>query len=189
MDPRAERTRASLQQALLSLAHERPLDEITIADVAERAGVNRSSFYQHYTDKDTLLADALEAVLDDAARTLRGGVPAGAFRGMPAELGEYLTHVASHTALYRQILGDHGSGAVSARLRRRITLIVAENIPPAEAQARGAVPLEVLSAGIAGSVLGVIGAWVGRDPLPPVDTAAGWLESVLRTPARLLERE
>ena len=68
MDPRIARTRQSLQAALFELARERGLDEITVADIAERAGVNRSSFYQHYSDKDTLLADAIDAVATD--RTL-----------------------------------------------------------------------------------------------------------------------
>jgi len=30
---------------------------------------------------------------------------------------------------------------------------------------------------------------VTRDPLPPVETAARWLESVLLTPARMLTEE
>ena len=47
MDPRIARTRGSLQEALLELARERELDDISVGDVAERAGVNRSSFYQH----------------------------------------------------------------------------------------------------------------------------------------------
>lgn len=54
---------------------------------------------------------------------------------------------------------------------------------------RDDVPVDVVSAGIAGSTLGVITAWVMRDPLPKVETAARWLESVLLTPARMLTEE
>ncbi len=186
MDPRAARTRTSLQQALLALALEHDLDDITIGDVVERAGVNRSSFYQHYSDKDTLLADALESVLDDAAAPMRAQLRSGAAPGMPAELFEYFAHVAAHAPLYRRVLGAHGSAAVSARLRRRIEAIVGETMTETTASARGDVPMDVVSAGIAGSALGVITAWVSRDPLPPVETAAHWLESVMLTPARML---
>src|SRR5665811_757073 len=49
-DPRIARTRRMLQTALLDLTREQPLDEITVADIADRAEVNRSSFYQHYSD-------------------------------------------------------------------------------------------------------------------------------------------
>ena len=66
MDARVERTRRSLQEALFALTQERPLDEVTVGDIAERAGVNRSSFYQHYADKETLLAFAIESAADEA---------------------------------------------------------------------------------------------------------------------------
>lgn len=189
MDPRAARTRTRLQQALLALALERDLDEITIGDVAERAGVNRSSFYQHYSDKDTVLADSLESVLDDAAAQFRVQLQERPVRGMPAEFGRYLAHVADFAPLYRRVLGAHGSAVVSARLRQRVEEIVAETVVHSDPRVLAGVPIEVVSAGIAGSVLGVIAAWVSRDPLPPVQTAADWMESVLQAPARMLADE
>ncbi|MET1020260.1 MAG: TetR/AcrR family transcriptional regulator, partial [Microterricola sp.] len=91
MDTRVERTRSSLQQALLELARENSLDDITIGDIAIRAGVNRSSFYQHYSDKETLLADALDAAeLEAGARvpTFNGALPVHA----PADFVAYLAH-------------------------------------------------------------------------------------------------
>ena len=70
LDPRIARTRRVLQAALLDLAREQPLDEITVAEIADRAEVNRSSFYQHYSDKETLLADALDAQAADVGADL-----------------------------------------------------------------------------------------------------------------------
>ncbi|QKJ20463.1 TetR/AcrR family transcriptional regulator [Microbacterium hominis] len=186
MDPRVARTRQRLQQALLDLAGERPLDEITIGDITERAEVNRSSFYQHYGDKDSLLADALEAVLDAAAAPLRATAAQGEEVGMPPELEEYLRHIADNIALYRRVLGPHGSAVVAARLRRRVELVVRETIGADATGALEDVPLDVVGAGIAGTALGVISAWVEHDPLPPVDVAARWLDTVLRAPARML---
>lgn len=189
MDPRATRTREQLQQAVLALANERPLDDITIGDIAERAAVNRSSFYQHYSDKEVLLADALEVIIDAAAAPLRRQLQQGGPPAMPPELIGYLEHIAAYAPLYRSVLGEHGSAAVAARLRRRIEQIVGETVTATAATARDDVPVDVVSAGIAGSTLGVITAWVMRDPLPKVETAAHWLESVLLTPARMLTEE
>ena len=67
MDPRIARSRAVLHEAMIALAGERSIDDITIADITARAGVNRSTFYQHFSDKGALLADALEAAADVAA--------------------------------------------------------------------------------------------------------------------------
>jgi AcrR family transcriptional regulator len=187
MDPRAARTRASLQDALLELARERPLDEISVGDIAEQAAVNRSSFYQHYSDKETLLADALERVVDDVSdQLLSRGAPGP--DGMPEELHQYLEHLAANAPLYRRVLGEHGSAVVAARLRRRVERIVSDALG-ADSPAFAGMPVDVVAAGIAGTTLGVITAWLSRDPLPPVAVAADWLWRVLTGPGALAEAE
>ncbi len=181
MDPRAARTRGRLQDALLELARERPLDEITVGDITDRAAVNRSSFYQHYSDKDTLLADALERVIDDVSDQLRSRAEPLPL-GMPEELQQYLAHLAANAPLYRRVLGEHGSTVVTARLRRRVERIVSETIDAVDSPAFVGIPLDVVAAGIAGTALGVITAWIARDPVPPLEVASNWLWQVLTGP-------
>jgi AcrR family transcriptional regulator len=180
MDPRVVRTRLSLQQALMALARERNLDDITIGDIADRAGVNRSSFYQHYGDKETLLADALETAIDDVARDLD---TSGDVIEMPAELFVYLEHVDHNAALYRRILGDRGSAVVAARLRERIEAIAAGAVEAADVSTFRGLPTDVVAAGIAGTALGVITAWVSRDDRPDVTVAAGWMWRMMLGPS------
>lgn len=174
------RTRASLQDALLELSRERSLDEITVADIADRAGVNRSSFYQHYSDKDMLLADALDAAVEETGARL--AMLSGPITGPPEELLLYLEHIEQNAALYRRILGDHGSALVTARVRDRIERVAMEGISHADATGFDGVPIEVVAAGITGSALGVVRAWLEREPRPSVETAAGWLWRVLLGP-------
>ena len=50
-DRRVRRTQATLQRALIALVEEQDLSLITVADVAERAGVSRSTFYDHRSPK------------------------------------------------------------------------------------------------------------------------------------------
>ena len=59
-DPRIRRTRQSLKDALRILLQSRSLEDISVQDLAEAAGVNRATFYDHYADKFALL-DALIA--------------------------------------------------------------------------------------------------------------------------------
>lgn len=182
MDPRIARTRSSLQEALLELARERGLDEISIGDVVERAGVNRSTFYQHYTDKETLLADALDAAAEEA------GADLPSLHETPPEppevLVSYLRHLDANAALYRRVFGEHGSAVVVARLRTRLEAIVADGIARAEgAGFYGDLPRDVVAAGVAGSVMGVLGVWLAREPRPSAEVAAEWLWRVLLGPA------
>jgi AcrR family transcriptional regulator len=59
------RTQATLQRALIDLVQEQDLSQITVADVADRADVSRSTFYDHYRDVHDLAEAACTVMLDD----------------------------------------------------------------------------------------------------------------------------
>lgn len=167
---------------MLELARERGLDAATVGALTESAGVNRSTFYQHYSDKETLLADALDAAVDELAG--RSPVSADA-DAIPAELYAYLEHVQEHVDIYRRILRDHWSAVVVARLRERLNTIIVTSLTHAPNQPYSGMPLDVVAAGISGASIGVVTAWISRDPLPPVDEAAQWLWRVLKGQGQL----
>jgi AcrR family transcriptional regulator len=180
MDARIERTRRALQEALFALAREFPLEDLTIADIVARAGVNRSSFYQHYADKETLLADALDAAAIRAGTALPDlQVP---IDDPPQALTDYLRHLDENAEVYRRVLGPTGSAVVIARLRSRIEEIVRDGVASSGTRAFDGLPLDVVGAGIAGSALGVIEAWLARDPRPSVETASEWIWRLLVGP-------
>ncbi len=54
-DPRVRRTRQLLLQALEELLTEKGFRRLTVQDIAERAGLNRVTFYGHFSDKYALL--------------------------------------------------------------------------------------------------------------------------------------
>jgi AcrR family transcriptional regulator len=54
-DPRIRRTRHLLQEALLNLLQIKGFEDISVHDITEAATVNRATFYDHYTDKYSLL--------------------------------------------------------------------------------------------------------------------------------------
>jgi len=181
LDPRIARTRRLLQAALLELTRERPLDEITVADVADRAEVNRSTFYQHYSDKETLLADALDTQAAAAGAdldTLESPLAAG---GPPPELLlRYSRHVFEHAELYRLALGEHGSTIAVARLRRRIAAVAMMGYERyGQDEAGLGLPVEISAASVAGSLLGMLTAWLESDVPAPPDQVAGWIWNAL----------
>ena len=52
-DRRIQRTRSALLQAFVSLLLEpRRYDQIKVGDIVERANVGRSTFYEHFRNKD-----------------------------------------------------------------------------------------------------------------------------------------
>lgn len=177
VDPRIARTRRSLREALFALARERPLDEISVSDIAERAGVNRSTYYQHYSDKNTLLADALDAVIDEAI----GADEAAITEAEGARiLLEYLRHVEANADLYRMLLGENGSAAIQVRMSRRLQSIIVAAVERGGPHDLVGVPTELAAAAISGAALATIRAWLDISPLPTADVAAGWVWIVIK---------
>lgn len=65
-DRRARRTRRLLRESLLELLEEKRFGEISIRDVTDRADMNRTTFYLHYTDTAQLLGSVEEELLREA---------------------------------------------------------------------------------------------------------------------------
>ncbi len=64
--------RERLETAALELFAERGYDETTVADIAERAGLNRATFFRHFTDKREVLfggEDKLAVLFADGIRS------------------------------------------------------------------------------------------------------------------------
>lgn len=58
-------TAVRFDKALLSLLEKKPFEYITISEICETAGVNRSTFYLHYENTGDLLKETTAYVLDD----------------------------------------------------------------------------------------------------------------------------
>jgi AcrR family transcriptional regulator len=114
-DLRVRRTRKLLHQALIDLSLEKGFAAVTVQDLAERAMVNRSTFYRHFVDKYDLLRsylhDLYQLVDSEAgerdAPTLPGEPPAG--------LVSLLRHMQANAAFYRVLLGPNGDAAFCAQ--------------------------------------------------------------------------
>jgi AcrR family transcriptional regulator len=65
LDPRVKRTRQLLQQALGELLTRKSFEEISVQDIAAQAGVNRATFYKHFTDKYHLLNESVREMFQE----------------------------------------------------------------------------------------------------------------------------
>lgn len=64
LDPRIARSKAALREALIALMEERGLEGFTVGDLCTRAGLNRGTFYNHFKDKEDLLASFEDEVME-----------------------------------------------------------------------------------------------------------------------------
>ena len=103
-DQRIRRTCDRLGMALIELIQERPIDDVTVQQVLDRAAVGRSTFYLHYRDKYDLLLSQLEGFLERQSSWF-SIVKEDSNRVVPVE--EMFAHIGRQNKLYRA-LADAG---------------------------------------------------------------------------------
>lgn len=160
-DRRVRRTRAALQGALVHLAEDRELSQISVADVAERAGVCRSTFYDHYRDVHELAEAACTGMIDELidVMTALGGDPES---GDPTgSLQTFFAALAEHASLYRSLLGPQGSARVIDHIRRR-TAAAGLKRSTGKTMSTADDPDNVPAAFVAGALVGVATDWLQR---------------------------
>lgn len=59
-DLRIVRTKKLLKDALFRLLQEKPIEDITVNEICDRAMIHRTTFYKHYEDKYHLLASLMQ---------------------------------------------------------------------------------------------------------------------------------
>ena len=103
-DARVRRTRDQLGYALIELIQEKPINDVTVQDVLDRAKVGRSTFYLHYRDKDDLLVSQLEMFLETMSNVLSVRKEKS---NRVAPVAEMFAHIGNQNKLYR-VLSDSG---------------------------------------------------------------------------------
>ncbi len=157
VDPRAERVRTRLREAAFALAHERPVDQLTVGDIVSRAEVSRQVFYQHFRDRDDAVATAFTVAFAAATADISGDARARILR--------LFDFAAEHRAMYRNVVP-------SAVTQRVVTAYRAELVPACEEIATQGMPVvtriasltpESVSRFLVGGFMEVLRSWM-EDP-------------------------
>jgi AcrR family transcriptional regulator len=120
IDLRIRRTHKFLQEAMIELISEKGFDVLTVGDIAERAMINRATFYRHYQDKYDLVAKIFEETTNELVANMQ---PFGKDKDQKGVVGppeiwlQFFEHVINHAQLYRAMLGKNGSSWFAARMR------------------------------------------------------------------------
>jgi AcrR family transcriptional regulator len=67
MDRRIVKTRNSIKNAFMTLMLEKELNKISVSDITERALINRSTFYLHYSDVNSVMNDIEKEIAEKIA--------------------------------------------------------------------------------------------------------------------------
>ena len=111
-------TAVKMDLALMALLKKKPFEYITVSEICETAGVNRSTFYLHYETIGDLLAETSQYLLDDFLSYFSSDTKSIAFhlQDCPMEdlifisdryLSPYLSYVQDHKEVFATALSNN----------------------------------------------------------------------------------
>ena len=164
-DRRILRTRDRLGDALIELIQEKPFDSVTVQDVLDRASVARSTFYQHYSDKDDLFLSDVDEFLE-AIATMLSRCEDRSDRVAPVR--EFFAHVAEGQKLYTALVEsgkihdflesaqEHFARGIERRLAEMPRAAVGD-----------LAPRDAIAHALAGAMLSLLTWWINRGMQTP----------------------
>lgn len=169
-DRRISKSKRALREALIALLEERGFDAITVNDLCERADLTRGTFYNHFSDKENLLAVLEDEVMADIG-ALQGRMHditladmlAYRVAGRPLPLlVELFDYLREQSAFLHAVLGPGGDARFAPRLREAICENLVQNILHEKYRDNPTPFVEYYVAFYAAAYLGIITCWIER---------------------------
>ncbi|MCU6707381.1 TetR/AcrR family transcriptional regulator [Paenibacillus sp. J5C_2022] len=175
-DRRKLRTKKLLRQALIELMEEKGLEKITVSDLANRADINRGTFYLHYEDVHDFIEQQVHEFLNQlselASKVQFTDLLLAAERDEPFPgLISIIEHWERNADFCKWLLGPKGDPSFVLRVKelmKQRLFIKLSGLEGTDSASELQVPLEYLIAYVTSANVGVLQHWfhTGRIQTP-----------------------
>src|ERR1700722_7186317 len=148
-DRRIQRTRKALLEAFTALFLERRYDHIKVADIIERADVGRSTFYEHFADKEAILAESIRRPFGLLATSAD-------VAGKAHDVRRVLERLWQNQRQAQLVF----AGAARRPVARILATLIEERLLARAGSRSTKVPLRLVAVALAEAQLGAITAWL-----------------------------
>ena len=127
MDLRVQRTRKNIINAFLKLRSKKPLEKISVKELAELAEINKATFYLHYKD----VYDLSETLENDLIENIFAGIehPDAAVSNPKLFTRELADAFISHRAMIDIVFSGERSGILIDRIETRVKDVIFNKYP------------------------------------------------------------
>ena len=148
LDRRSQRTRKAVFDAFTRLIFTRRYSAIRTSDLIEEAGVGRSTFYEHFRNKDDVMVWAIDPIFAPLAEAAAG-------RGSPSRLRFVVDHLWERRALARVMFEP----PLAAKLHRKLADMIVARLD----EGADGVPVAMTAAGSAAAQLTLLRVWLSGE--------------------------
>lgn len=122
-----EKTRRNFIEVFCELYSQKPIEKISIQEITNKAGYNRSTFYQYFTD----IYDLLDSVENDLLSYIKEELANKELSAYSVQDAFHCLENQEYLSVLKAVLGDYGNIRFLERLKREITLGRLDlNFPP-----------------------------------------------------------
>lgn len=183
-DRRQRKTKAAVQKAVIELSAEREISDISVTDLAERADINRSTFYLHYRDVHDVLAEMEREIVDGITALFAKCDLSQLADNIYPVLKTVCDELEQKPSLKKFFAREGGQGVyykIQNSLAARLTDLLTERYPALESQTTQNTVLFVTS-----GVFGVFAEWSQLVKRPPLDELAVSLQALISASLKTL---
>ncbi|MBD8499779.1 TetR/AcrR family transcriptional regulator [Paenibacillus arenosi] len=175
-DRRVVRTKKNIKRAFSELLKEKGFEAITVQDIADRADINRGTFYLHFLDK----YDLFERRVDDILAELIASVPLDyamsqtANACMEPRIVQSFAHFQKYRDFYKLMFEDGTNTYFHTRFIELLKNHFEQSIEDMKRSSNATIPINkdlIIHYGLF-SFMGILKYWLDQDPpLSPEDMA------------------
>lgn len=153
-DLRVIKTKKSIYEGLLQLMADTSFEDIKVSDICNISLVNRSTFYDHFSDKYELLAALIKDLEDELAEKLNSIQTFSSAKAYYMSMIKILfDHISDNIAIYSAIIKTNNNGIASDMFKDAILNDVKRYLEKVDSDI--SIPVEIVSCFYVSAVISV----------------------------------
>ncbi len=157
-------TKQNLIDAFWSLYCEKRIEKITVKEITQKAGYNRGTFYEYFTDIYDVLEQIEQSLIPALDELPLLSIPKHNI-GMPLDLFTQLYE--KNSKYYSVLLGDNGDPAFASKLKNSTKPLLKQAF--AENDKLDSVVFDFILEYVLSAMIGVMSYWFREDKLMPAE--------------------
>jgi AcrR family transcriptional regulator len=157
-------TKRNLVDAFWSLYCEKRIEKITVKEITLKAGYNRGTFYEYFTD----VYDVLEQIEKSLIPTIQELPPISIPNknmGMPLDM--FMTLYEQNSKYYSVLLGDNGDPAFASKLKNSTKPVIRQAF--LEKYNMNPIEFDFILEFVLSAMIGIMSYWFRQDKILPAD--------------------
>lgn len=154
-DLRVIKTKKNLYEGLLSIMKDKPFEEIKVSEICSVALTNRSTFYDHFSDKYELLASLIKDLEEELTKKLEQNKNLETEKDYYMKMIELLfDHISENISIYSSIIRNNTNSIANDMFKDTLVKDVEKHIKSSHAN-HGNIPIEIITIFYVSAVINV----------------------------------